>query len=837
MRIFAPVFKNEGYRFGKISTCIFRRSPLAIRPRNFWRVGNEPIAILFDNCFKLVTHNIINYERARAVRLVSKALKTPILQIPFIPESRFRFRALLAPVRFFILTMLPKRLLALILFAAFVVMPTCVLRAQWVPANGVGGNTAFCYASVGQYFFVGTDRGIIRSSDSGLTWTVANSGLTSDTTSSFAVIGNVLFAAPYVGGVFRSTDFGESWASVNNGLSTGSLHIPLQVTSLAAIGSNLIAGTIIYGSFVARSTDSGNTWTPISDAGLENPNNQGIQTLTVVGTNIIACSNDLGAYSSTDNGNTWTHIGYHGSAFDPACIAGMGSTLFAYFDLDGILSSTDNGANWTVMSTRWSGINNDTTINTLFASGSNLFVGTYNGIFRSTDSGRNWTAVDSGLTFDRVITFGAYGPDLFAGTTGMEGPPEIDAGGLFRSTDNGLSWNSVNISLSTSGVGITSVVTCGKYLFASSAEPSMNGVFRSTDYGTSWVGVNTGPLSGYPSMAINALAVCGTTMVAGNDNGALRSTDFGAHWLSTNAYGVKCLAVSGATLFAGDDKSQGGVFLSTDSGATWSLRNPFFSSWDVSAIATDGSTIFTNGGGVVRSTDNGETWTSFGSNPDPHVYSLAMIGSHLFAGTGNGVCRSTDQGATWHWVNSNLPTQYEWVYALAVSGSNIFAGFNNQGGLYLSTNEGNSWSSVATGLVDSSIATLTVIGNYLFAGMPSGGVWRRPLSDFGISSVAQTSTVNSTQSEIHIFPNPFSQSTQINFTSQTAGYAEVSIVNMLGVEVARVFSGELGAGEHSFVWSNPTGLPDGVYECLVRMNGQENDRISTMETLPVVLMR
>ncbi len=79
-------------------------------------------------------------------------------------------------------------------------------------------------------------------------------------------------------------------------------------------------------------------------------------------------------------------------------------------------------------------------------------------------------------------------------------------------------------------------------------------------------------------------------------------------------------------------------------------------------------------------------------------------------------------------------------------------------------------------------------------------------------------------------PNPFSQSTQITFTSPTSGYAEASIVNMLGVEVARLFSGELGAGEHNFSWSNPAGLQDGVYECLVRMNGQ-------VQTLPVVLMR
>ena len=82
---------------------------------------------------------------------------------------------------------------------------------------------------------------------------------------------------------------------------------------------------------------------------------------------------------------------------------------------------------------------------------------------------------------------------------------------------------------------------------------------------------------------------------------------------------------------------------------------------------------------------------------------------------------------------------------------------------------------------------------------------------------------------LHSYPNPFSQSSTIQFTPETSGYADVSIVNLLGTEVAHLFSGELAAGEHSFVWSNPTGLPDGMYECLIRMNGQ-------VQTLPMVLM-
>lgn len=60
-------------------------------------------------------------------------------------------------------------------------------------------------------------------------------------------------------------------------------------------------------------------------------------------------------------------------------------------------------------------------------------------------------------------------------------------------------------------------------------------------------------------------------------------------------------------------------------------------------------------------------------------------------------------------------------------------------------------------------------------------------------------------------------------------HSQVSVVNMLGVEVARLFAGELGAGERTFEW-NPTSMPDGMYECLIRMNGR-------VEKLPVMLMR
>jgi hypothetical protein len=120
------------------------------------------------------------------------------------------------------------------------------------------------------------------------------------------------------------------------------------------------------------------------------------------------------------------------------------------------------------------------------------------------------------------------------------------------------------------------------------------------------------------------------------------------------------------------------------------------------------------------------------------------------------------------------------------------------------------------------------VGSDLLAGTEQGVLWRRPLSEMigPRSTVLRYIGTEETQS----YPNPFSQSTQITFKSESAGYADISIVNLLGEQVARIFSGELDAGEHNFTFSNTTGLPDGMYECLVRINGQ-------VGTLPMVLAR
>ena len=115
----------------------------------------------------------------------------------------------------------------------------------------------------------------------------------------------------------------------------------------------------------------------------------------------------------------------------------------------------------------------------------------------------------------------------------------------------------------------------------------------------------------------------------------------------------------------------------------------------------------------------------------------------------------------------------------------------------------------------------------MFVGTWGTGVWRRPLSEMIPQSAVSEPQIEI--SDIQSFPNPFSQSTTIRFTSPTSGEAEITVLNLLGNEVAHLFSGELTQGLHSFTWDAREMAP-GMYECIVRTNGR-------VERVPMLVAR
>jgi Secretion system C-terminal sorting domain len=80
------------------------------------------------------------------------------------------------------------------------------------------------------------------------------------------------------------------------------------------------------------------------------------------------------------------------------------------------------------------------------------------------------------------------------------------------------------------------------------------------------------------------------------------------------------------------------------------------------------------------------------------------------------------------------------------------------------------------------------------------------------------------------YPNPFNPSTEISFGLPERSHVTVTIVNMMGQEVARLANGQMDAGMHSVVWS-ATDMSSGVYFYRVIANGNGQNFSQTRKML------
>jgi photosystem II stability/assembly factor-like uncharacterized protein len=375
------------------------------------------------------------------------------------------------------------------------------------------------------------------------------------------------------------------------------------------------------------------------------------------------------------------------------------------------------------------------------------------------------------------------------------------------------------------------------------------GVYHSTDTGTTWTSVNSGLM--FPDY-VQALLIKGNDLYAGHNGGGVsRSTNNGMTWTG-GTDGTACvfaLASIGSDILDGQEGvgpyAAPGIFLSTNNGINWLTRSKgmpidsdFYQPPSIISFAVNDANLFagTFDDGIFFSIDTGLNWNAMNGglvreNGGDIIYSILATDSSLFAGTASGIYRRRIHDTAWTALNSGLPQNTSFL-TLVQFGTTIFTG-TDSGAILLSTNDGNSWINVSDGLV-SPVNALAVFGTNLFVGTETSGVLYRPLSDFGISAVSEPPRASAVT--IRSYPNPLSQSTTISFTSPSSGYADVTIVNALGMEVARLFSGELAAGEHRFIWnadgtSAPRGaVCNGMYQCLVRMNG-------SVESAGIIVLR
>ncbi|HAW08133.1 MAG TPA: hypothetical protein DCW42_03040 [Bacteroidetes bacterium] len=101
---------------------------------------------------------------------------------------------------------------------------------------------------------------------------------------------------------------------------------------------------------------------------------------------------------------------------------------------------------------------------------------------------------------------------------------------------------------------------------------------------------------------------------------------------------------------------------------------------------------------------------------DLTVTSFAIKGNNIFAGEdGYGVYLSTNNGDSWTEKNNGLKTYTDWrVFSLLIIDTNIYAGTYT--GVYLSTDNGENWTAKKNGFTGRYVYALAKIGNNIIAG-------------------------------------------------------------------------------------------------------------------------
>jgi photosystem II stability/assembly factor-like uncharacterized protein len=627
--------------------------------------------------------------------------------------------------------------------------------------HGPFGGSVYCLASDpsnAATLYAGTDRGVYRSDDAGVSWRAANAGLPAFRVETIAIdpaSPSTLYAGTLTPngvqsvGIFKSTDGAESWAAINDGLIDPITGIsPLDVWNLAIDPRN--PKTILAGSRfseIFKSTDGGETWQFKTLGGY----NVGLETSAFQfdpsdSSRVLAASTQ-GLLRSINGGETWAGYGNVTDSFftlvaDPS----SATTLYAgSINGSGIFKSTDGGAHWT-------SINNGLPSNQ-GATGAwpvvlgfavdpahpaTLYAGTYgNGLYRSTDGGSNWSSAGSGMRSTYGTAF-AFEPSstLVAATLG---------GGVYRSADGGGTWAPSNAGLDA---GMVSSLLSDPAAPGTVYAALFDGVYRSTDGGGTWQAVN----NGMPVIPVSALASRPGSprmlLAATLGGGILKSTDGGGSW-SASSQGLTDLFVSSIvvdptnplTLYAGTDHSSSAsqrVFKSADGGATWTQtgldagQNPITFLAVNPANASQVIAMSENALGYYQSLDAGKTWTTVTTNSSCGGINTGFFdpaGSIVSVGGTGGLCRSGDGGKTWTLISVGPLASVETFLIDPSKSSTIYAGASpaftdGTGGVFQSFDGGQTWQAIGTGLSDASVTSLALDSQrgILHAGIHRGGV-------------------------------------------------------------------------------------------------------------------
>ncbi len=572
---------------------------------------------------------------------------------------------------------------------------------DWVPTNGpYGGHIDTLYATPEGVLFAGVrGAGIFRSIDLGDSWISANVGLPFEpgeglSAAAFAQKRNMLYVGT-TDGLYASTDDGDTWHHIPT------LQTYVSVSGVVIIGNRIYISTLEDG--VWHSDDDGDSWIPMND-GLAN---MSIREFSRIGTTLVA-GTENGAFRKKADEDVWTSINA-GFVEQPINMEPINSARVA------------SGLDPVPIGLFPSGLR----VDSFTAMGNLLYIGILiggnsgdSGVFRSDDEGDTWTRITTEEMTHTVEGLTAFGTTLYASTFG---------GGVFRSEDSGDSWTTVNNGLTDQTVSALLAVS-EDTVFVGTLD---GGVFSTTDGGNSWVEANTGLMG----TSVSELEVVGDKIYAGIGHRLVYSNDGGGLWQPVQippppiSYHFADLSEVGgklyvaATRFAPGDVV-GGIFQVDEERNSLIELSTNRELYAIECMEIVGLTFYvgTQGSGVFRWTPGLDSWTNLGLEGH-FITALLVNGKEIYAGTPRGeIFRSKNAGERWEFISSDMLNSFmsdlRWVE------STLYATTWGKG-IFRSTNDGNSWTSLHYGLGDSSsVLTMETAGTESYVGTYYKGVFQ-----------------------------------------------------------------------------------------------------------------
>lgn len=446
-----------------------------------------------------------------------------------------------------------------------------------------------------------------------------------------------------------------------------------------------------------RSGDQGENWIKL-DLPILNPATAINQT-----GDIFITRSDF-VYRSLDDGDTWELVLYQTEQFTDVVISPDGDVIVAsnfWENGPSLYISEDNGATWIVKPIGGYREQLSLGVNSL----GYIFAGTEYDLMRSTDNGDTWTYITPSEIIEQP----------FFESIAFDANNEIYLGlgfgnGVYHSTDHGDTWTRVFIA----GEDAIAVNSTGD-VYAGSYDLYFN------DQSNTWSPLNEGLDD------LNILALCVDSMdnvFVGTRTGIFRLNSGSETWVAVNKgildKEVISIHSTGGEVYA---VRNGLLFKSIDNGINYERINLPVNNSEVTMVKTGPSgevyvmtTIddyYNVYGTVFRSTDHGLTWNPLLHREVTHIE--FSQNNDIFAISENELIRSTDNGIFWTILNSNQPCFSPAALAIGNSGV-IFAASDTCGtAVYVSTDNGNTWSEAGSELINDVIQLSTDSQGNVFA--------------------------------------------------------------------------------------------------------------------------